>query len=179
MPLPDCLVRYIPHCDERMTPFIVPWNSYSLPSEATASEKRHLPCNPHILIVEDNPDNAFLAQYISESAGYIPYTAATGADALHLFDQQSFDLILLDIVLPDMDGFAVLQEMHRRHPTLNVPIIAVTAMAYPWQQQHILKAGFNDYLCKPYTLEAMEAILQKYCSSNEDVYAKNLSQNPV
>lgn len=120
------------------------------------------PCPPTILIVEDNPDNAFLARYICEDAGYVPSAASSGSAALNLLEQQAFNLLLLDIVLPDMDGFMVLEAIRQRHPKSSMPIVAVTAMAYQWQQTHILEAGFDDYLCKPYTVEAMESILLKY-----------------
>lgn len=148
-----------------MTPFTNPWNSSLHAAEASSSARLELSSDkPTILIVEDDPDNAFLAQYISEAAGYIPHNAHSGAEALSLLEQRQYDLILLDIVLPDIDGFAVLKEIRQRYPTSNLPIIAVTAMAYHWQQQHILNSGFDGYLCKPYTLEAMEALLLKYCS---------------
>lgn len=148
-----------------MTPYTNPWNSSLSASEANSSAKLQVSSDkPTILIVEDDPDNAFLAQYISEAAGYIPHNANSGAEALSLLEQEHYDLILLDIVLPDIDGFAVLQEIRRRYPTSKLPIIAVTAMAYHWQRQHILDAGFDGYLYKPYTLEAMEALLLQYCS---------------
>jgi CheY-like chemotaxis protein len=148
-----------------MTPYTNPWNSSLQTSEASSSDTLEISSDKStILIVEDDPDNAFLAQYISETAGYLAHHANSGAEALRLLEQAHYDLILLDIVLPDIDGFAILQEIRQRYPTSKLPIIAVTAMAYHWQQQHILDAGFDGYLRKPYTLEAMEALLLKYCS---------------
>ncbi|MBD1910115.1 MULTISPECIES: response regulator [unclassified Leptolyngbya] len=148
-----------------MTPYINPWNSPLNSSEANSPDRlENSSGKPTILIVEDDPDNAFLARYISETAGYISHAASSGNEALGLLDRHQYDLMLLDIVLPDIDGFGILQEVRQRYPTTKMPIIAVTAMAYHWQQQHIIEAGFDGYLCKPYTLEAMETLLLKYCS---------------
>jgi len=171
MPLPDCLVRCVPLATSSMTPSTNLWQAS--PQRPTASIPKRIPLtspSPTILIVEDDLDNAFLARYISEEAGYVPHSASSGADALKMLNRQTFTLLLLDIVLPDMDGFRILEAIHQQRPTTTMPIIAVTAMAYQWQQHDILNAGFDDYLCKPYSVEAMEAMLLKYHPCNRMVH---------
>lgn len=152
-----------------MTKFFNPRNSYPCPQEIFPSEPITAVVDiPSVLIVEDNSDNAFLAQYISESLGFHTIAVERGQDALHQLKQQRFDLVLLDILLPDMDGLTVLQEIRQQFPTQQIPVVAVTAMAYRWQQQQILEVGFDDYLCKPYTIDGLESLLLKYCSCNQN-----------
>lgn len=120
-------------------------------------------CPPQILVVDDDPDNLQLTCYVVESAGYGVTRAMTGDRAVVLARQIAFDLILLDIVLPDLDGFAVLQQVRQSslHPA--VPVIAITALAHQREKAQIVKAGFNSYLSKPYDIEALELLLSQYC----------------
>jgi signal transduction histidine kinase/ActR/RegA family two-component response regulator len=108
--------------------------------------------NAHILLVEDNAVNQTVAGKILTKAGYIFDTVENGRQALELLTQQRYDLILMDIKMPEMDGLETTRRI--RHPESRVldryiPIIAVTANAMRIDRQQCLDCGMNDYLAKP------------------------------
>jgi CheY-like chemotaxis protein len=108
--------------------------------------------NAHILLVEDNAVNQTVAGKILKKAGYIFDTAENGRQALELLTKQRYDLILMDIKMPEMDGLETTRRI--RHPESRVldrhiPIIAVTANAMRIDRQQCLDCGMNDYLVKP------------------------------
>ena len=117
---------------------------------------------PSILAVEDDEDNLFLITCVLEQLGY-PYRATTsGQQALSIVKTCSLELILLDVVLPDSDGTAILKQLRRNKRTADIPIIAVTGLALPEDRPRLLQLGFNDYISKPYLLEDLEALITSY-----------------
>ncbi|ASC69648.1 hypothetical protein XM38_005770 [Halomicronema hongdechloris C2206] len=126
---------------------------------------------PQVLVVDDDADNLQLACYVAEQAGYAVLSAKTGRQALELIGHQAIDLLLLDVVLPELDGFAVLkrvragadQALMGPRSSQALPVIAITALASEADQREIMAAGFNDYLCKPYSIQALESLLARYC----------------
>jgi len=107
--------------------------------------------NQTILYIEDNPDNMMLVERAIESLGYQFLWAADGAQGLELAQTQRPDLILLDINLPDVDGYRIAQTLRATGGPhlLAVPIIAVTANALKGDAERALDAGCNAYLPKP------------------------------
>ena len=102
-----------------------------------------------ILAVEDTPHNLDLMTYLLEASGHIVLNATTGAAGLAVARSERPDLLVLDVQLPDLDGYAVLAEL-RSDPVLSaVPVVAVTAFAMVGDRDHALAAGFNGYLAKP------------------------------
>ena len=102
-----------------------------------------------ILIIEDNEQNLYLATFLLEKNGYETVAARNGPEGIELASQVRPALILLDIQLPGMDGFAVLEEL-RKNPTLDmVPIVAVTSHAMAGDRERILAAGCTGYIEKP------------------------------
>jgi len=100
-----------------------------------------------ILVVEDNPVNSvrFLEQH-----GHSVWAATSGEEALALFNRQLFDAILMDIQMPDIDGFEVTRLIRKVEPTeRRVPVIATTAHALEGDRERCLAAGMDDYLTKP------------------------------
>lgn len=118
---------------------------------------------PLVLVVDDNDDNLQLACYIVEQAGYLSLSASSGKDALVQVQEHNISLILLDIILPDMDGYQVLKQVRQQYSRHTVPIVATTALASESEQQQMLEAGFTRVLCKPYAINDLEALLQQYC----------------
>lgn len=103
----------------------------------------------HILLIEDNEQNRYLATFLLEARGWEIVHAADGPTGVRLANEVTPQLILLDIQLPGMDGYAVARTL-RTHPTLaNVPIIAVTSYAMPGDREQCLAAGCDGYLEKP------------------------------
>jgi two-component system phosphate regulon response regulator PhoB len=104
-----------------------------------------------ILIVEDDEDILGLLEYNVEAAGYLPIIAADGASALAKARQHTPDLILLDLMLPGMDGFEVCKELKKMPETASAPIIMLTARGEEVDRIVGLELGADDYVVKPFS----------------------------
>ncbi len=102
-----------------------------------------------ILIVEDNPDNMKLVEWVLEDAGYTFVGAATAEAALEVVETDTFDLILMDISLPNMDGAECTLRLRADPRFQNLPIIAVTAHAVKGEEARIRASGVNELVTKP------------------------------
>ncbi|HYD17036.1 MAG TPA: response regulator transcription factor [Patescibacteria group bacterium] len=108
-----------------------------------------------VLIVEDDRDIAKqLAAHLGE-AGFLTHVAHTAEEGHYQGDVESFDLVLLDIGLPDRDGFSVLEDW--RKAGRNMPVVIVTARSHKMETIRGLKAGADDYVTKPYDLDELVA----------------------
>lgn len=117
---------------------------------------------PLILAVDDNEDNLLLLAYALEPLGCGLLTATDGRTAICTAQAHHPDLILLDILMPYMDGTEVLTQLKKDAKTKTIPVIAVTALARIEDRERLLRAGFNDYLSKPYMIEDIEALVRHY-----------------
>lgn len=103
----------------------------------------------NVLIIEDNEQNMYLVSFILQTHGYQVHQARDGRSGIQLADALQLDLILLDIQLPGMDGYAVAQAL-RQNPKLQVvPVIAVTSYAMVGDREQALAAGCTGYIEKP------------------------------
>jgi CheY-like chemotaxis protein len=102
-----------------------------------------------ILVVDDNRLNLELATDILEAAGYGVRQAASGPEAMALVKAEPPGLILMDIGLPGMDGYAVLDALRADPGTAAIPVVALTAYAMAGDEQRALAAGFDEYITKP------------------------------
>jgi two-component system, cell cycle response regulator DivK len=102
-----------------------------------------------ILVIEDNEKNAFLVELILEKSGYQVIHARDGEAGIALALQVKPDLILLDIQLPVLDGYAVARELTRNKELSLIPIVAVTSYAMHGDRERILAAGCVGYIEKP------------------------------
>lgn len=107
-----------------------------------------MPANK-ILLIEDNEQNRYLATFLLEQRGYVITHAPDGLTGLALAARGGFDLILLDIQLPGMDGHAVARALRRDAALAAVPVVAVTSYAMTGDREMTLAAGCNGYLEKP------------------------------
>ncbi|HAA28804.1 MAG TPA: response regulator [Cyanobacteria bacterium UBA8553] len=119
---------------------------------------------PLVLVVDDNEDNLLLLTFLLEQLGCELLTAKDGKTALDLAKSYEPTLILLDMMLPDLDGMEVCSRLRQNPLTTNIPVIAVTAMARPEDRERILKAGCNEYVIKPYAVDELEMLLHRYLS---------------
>lgn len=117
---------------------------------------------PLILVVDDNEDNLLYACGSLDLLELQHIVAKNPQAAIDIAMDKQPDAILLDIVMPGMDGIEVMQTLKRHHLTNHIPIIAVTGLALPSQQEEIFKGGCDDYLCKPYLIEELEEKLTLY-----------------
>jgi len=120
-----------------------------------------------ILAVEDDVTQRYVLKIVLESFAFDFTIVACAEEALRdLFEREiNYVLVLMDIRLPIMNGFECTQEIRRREQksgSHRIPIIAVTAYASAEDRQLCLDAGMDDYISKPYTLEALKALIDKY-----------------
>ncbi len=122
----------------------------ALPTELAESERTYDAGRRRILYVEDNASNQQLMEELLGTIGnFTMLTAANGYIALDMAVEHKPDLILLDINLPEMDGFEVLHRLQAMADTRDIPVIAVTAAAMPTEVERGLQAGFKEYITKP------------------------------
>lgn len=121
---------------------------------------------PVILAVDNDEDNRVLAALAVEQVLDCRALAASdGETAISLAHLSQPDLILLDILLPDLNGKEVVRRLKQHPDTQTIPIIAVTALARLQDRTSILAAGCDDYLSKPYMLEDLEAVIRRHLRS--------------
>jgi CheY-like chemotaxis protein len=102
-----------------------------------------------ILIADDRPSSRELLRLVLERAGYEVVDAEDGQQALERARSESPDLILLDLQMPGLDGYAVLAALRSEKRFKNLPVLALTASAMRGDRERIMEAGFTDYLAKP------------------------------
>ncbi|GIH03763.1 response regulator [Rhizocola hellebori] len=123
-----------------------------------------------ILIVEDNPQSLELMSYLLQASGYVVHGAQSGAQALVAARNEPIDLVLLDLQLPDVDGYHVLRDLRAEGRTATTKIIAVTAVAMVGDRERTLNAGFDHYVPKPINprtfVNEVEAWLPAKCRSS-------------
>ncbi|MDH4274216.1 MAG: ATP-binding protein [Gammaproteobacteria bacterium] len=116
--------------------------------------------NMNLLLVEDNQINQLVLTDLLTRQGHQVRVARDGAEALRILSDQSFDAILMDIQMPDMDGMQVTRELRARG--ILTPVIAMTAHAMSGERAACLLAGMNDFVVKPVDLALLDEILSRY-----------------
>lgn len=114
-----------------------------------------------VLVVDDNALNRIVLCRMLEKMGMCPLSADSGRQALELFANESCDLVLLDIQMPNMDGFellAAIREVEKVNGKPEIPVVAVTAYALPSERNRFLRAGMNDFLPKPFTFDELRRV---------------------
>ena len=106
-----------------------------------------------VLLVEDNPANLALMKYLLEASGYTILTATNGREGVVVAQQESPDVILMDLQMPNMNGYEAARQVKEVPALRGVPIIAVTAAAMVGDRDKILARGFDGYIAKPITPE--------------------------
>jgi signal transduction histidine kinase/CheY-like chemotaxis protein/HPt (histidine-containing phosphotransfer) domain-containing protein len=129
------------------------------------------PLQGRILLAEDNPINQEVARGMIESMGCQVDVVATGLQAIEALERSSYDIVLMDCQMPEMGGLEATRIIREREamptvsrPVMHTPIVALTAHALPSDREQCLAAGMDDYLSKPFTLEALHAILARWLS---------------
>ena len=116
-----------------------------------------------ILFVDDNMVNRKLGETILKRLGYTAVLGENGKEALHLITHGSFDLVLMDVEMPVMDGLTAVAEIRKMDGALaQTKVVAVTAAAMPGDKERCLAAGMDDYLSKPIKYEKLVELLKKY-----------------
>ncbi|MBN8580704.1 MAG: response regulator [Anaerolineae bacterium] len=122
-----------------------------------------------ILYIEDNPDNMMLVKRALEARGYVLLEAFNGISGVSLAEENEVDLVLLDINLPDIDGYEVARKLRSSSKTAlaYVPIIAVTANALKGDAEKALSAGCDVYMSKPINIRELWARVEAFVPAPE------------
>lgn len=108
---------------------------------------------PHILYVEDDETLSFVTKDNLEMNGFKVTHAKDGREAIQIFKKEIYDLCLVDVMLPHMDGYSVVEEIRSRHS--EIPILFLTAKSLKEDKIHGLKLGADDYITKPFSIEEL------------------------
>ena len=117
---------------------------------------------PVVVAIDDDEDNLLLLRYTLEQLSCTVICITDSRLALPLIKANPPDLILLDILLPELSGFDVIKLIQGDDILRQIPVIAVTALASPEDQARILAAGFTDYLAKPFWLDTLLTMVHDY-----------------
>jgi two-component system cell cycle response regulator DivK len=122
----------------------------------------------NILVIEDNEQNLYLVTFLLEQNGFAVVQERNGPDGISRADKMLPDLILLDIQLPLMDGYAVARALRKISKLDNVPIIAVTSYAMVGDKEQALEAGCNGYIEKPINPSTFVAEISRYFKNDSN-----------
>jgi CheY-like chemotaxis protein len=114
-----------------------------------------------ILIIEDNQDNLDLMRLLLERAEYEVFTATDGAAGLDIANKEQPEVILLDLAMPEMDGWEVARKLKNNILTKSIPIIAVTAHSFPKDRERALEAGCEAIIGKPFSVAKLIGEIEK------------------
>lgn len=119
-----------------------------------------------ILIVEDNMDTYELVRFILEKNGYETFLAMNGRDGVNAASKQRPDLIIMDLSMPEMDGWTATRLIKGNAQTTAIPLIALTAHALPGDRQRAFDAGCDEYVTKPMDLLDLLETVNDWISKN-------------
>jgi PAS domain S-box-containing protein len=149
------------------------------PQPTASSLPKKQSSNYKILLVEDNPINQKLAIALLQKAGYQVEVAENGLQAVEKVIHQSYDAILMDVQMPDMDGYEATRLIRQREgATRHIPIIAMTAHAMQGDRERCLAAGMDDYISKPIKPEILFATLERWLLENSVETNAALTEHP-
>ncbi len=136
-------------------------------TESIANKQRFTFSGVHVLLCEDNEVNQEVARGLLKRLGITPTIVSNGRDGLHWLGKKKFDIILMDIIMPELDGIETTKIIRRsQNVNTNIPILAFTANIMPTDIERYLAAGINGYIEKPVTLDTMYKMLLQYLPEN-------------
>ncbi|HZU21986.1 MAG TPA: response regulator [Terriglobales bacterium] len=113
-----------------------------------------------ILVADDNEANRELISVILQRQGYEVLEAPDGREALAIITRRRLDLVLLDIHMPELDGFETVRAIRQSEQSRRLPVVALTASAMAGDAEQALARGFTAYLAKPYEISAVISLVQ-------------------
>jgi CheY-like chemotaxis protein len=119
-----------------------------------------------ILVVEDNMDTYELLHFILEKNGFETFLAMNGRDGVNAAQKQKPDLIIMDMSMPEMDGWTATSLIKKDAQTNAIPLIALTANALPGDRQRAMDAGCNEYITKPMDLDELVEAIQYWVNKH-------------
>jgi two-component system, cell cycle response regulator len=123
----------------------------------------------NVLVVDDNHDNLKLIDYLLRAYGFTPLLARNGVDGVRLALSEHPDVVLLDIRMPGMDGYAVAAAIKRAPALQHTLVVALTASAMAGDRERIDAAGFDGYIQKPIDPETFMSVLEPFLPQRTEV----------
>ena len=117
---------------------------------------------PRILLAEDNVSSQKVTLAMLKRLGYSADAVANGLEALQALGRQHYDIVLMDVRMPEMDGLEATQIIRKRWPKNVLMVIAITAYALEGDREKCLDAGMDDYISKPVKLDELEGVLSRF-----------------
>ncbi|MFC3157373.1 Response regulator receiver domain-containing protein [Chryseobacterium arachidis] len=115
-----------------------------------------------ILIVDDDPRNIFALKLTLKSRGYQTESCTMAQEAIEILEKDNqFDVVLMDMMMPEMDGYQAIKIIKETPSISKIPVIAVTAQAMPEDRQKCLDAGAQDYVSKPIDVDQLITAIEK------------------
>jgi two-component system, sensor histidine kinase and response regulator len=123
-----------------------------------------------ILVAEDNPVNQAVARRLLRKRGHTVTIVDNGREALAALEKETFDLVLMDVQMPEMDGFAVAREIRKAEQggQDHLPVIAMTAHAMKGDREECLAAGMDDYIAKPINREELRQVIERVMAARKE-----------
>ncbi|MFC0317221.1 MULTISPECIES: response regulator [Olivibacter] len=116
-----------------------------------------------ILIIDDEPLNILALSAVLKSRGYTAITASSAEEGLtFLKENKDIKLVLMDMMMPDLDGYEATSRIRKTEPIKDIPVIAVTAQAMSHDREKCLDAGANDYISKPIDIDELTMVIRKH-----------------
>ncbi|MEO1298609.1 MAG: response regulator, partial [Cyanobacteria bacterium J06636_16] len=131
-----------------------------LPQPRTAAPQSATPAKGDILLVDDHPENLALLSHVLEEEGHHVRQAINGKVALELMSFTQPDVLLLDVNMPELDGYSVCQKLKDNPATQDIPVIFVSALDEAWDKVKAFSVGGNDYITKPFKMIEVVARVQ-------------------
>src|SRR5690349_4241828 len=117
--------------------------------------------NKNVLVVDDDVRNLFALTTAFEKYGINSVTAESGQEAVTILDENNdIDIVLMDIMMPEMDGYETIQKIRREHKNSTLPIVAVTAKAMKGDREKCIEAGASDYITKPVKIDQLLSLMR-------------------
>jgi CheY-like chemotaxis protein len=122
-----------------------------------------------ILIIDDDNRNIFALSAVLRAKGYHVVSSPSAAEGISLLQKDpSIKVVLMDIMMPDMDGYEALAEIRKNNHLSGIPVIAVTAQAMPGDREKAMAAGADAYVSKPVNVDILLQLLEEYKSRVND-----------
>lgn len=136
------------------------------PSLATITMPHKTYLDLQVLLVEDVHINQLVATHFLARLGIVPDMANNGEEALARMRKQAYDLVLMDIQMPVMDGLQAMKVIQAEQLAKGAMIIAVTANVFEEDEKKYRQAGFDDILAKPFNVDALQSLIETHCLTN-------------
>jgi CheY-like chemotaxis protein len=114
---------------------------------------------PKVLVVEDNMDNFELVRFLLERAGYETLFAANGIEGVEAAGREQPDLILMDLSMPELDGWRATMILKANEATRRIPVLALTAHTLPGDRKRAIDAGCDGYISKPLNVASFDKLV--------------------